>query len=142
LPGSSRVGPRILGDRPLTSCFRSEVVNRSLLSRRSCRCVGACFASQQFEEPAGSVAKAGQLGRLDDGHGAPWGPWADLVLVFWLSNTSPGCRALSEEPRDVTFGEDRSQVRTGTLPRVLTTLSNLAIGIIRHTAYRSVKITV
>jgi len=48
---------------------------------------------------------------------------------------------LSEEPRDVTFGEDRSQVRTGTLPRVLATLSNLAIGITRHTAYRSVKIT-
>jgi hypothetical protein len=42
--------------------------------------------------------------------------------------------------RDVTFDEDRSQVRTGALPRILVTLRNLAIGIIRHTAYRSVNI--
>jgi predicted transposase YbfD/YdcC len=42
--------------------------------------------------------------------------------------------------RDVTFGEDLSQVRTGTLPRILATLRNLAIGIIRHTTYRSVNI--
>ncbi|MBK5222846.1 MAG: ISAs1 family transposase, partial [Acidimicrobiia bacterium] len=39
--------------------------------------------------------------------------------------------------RDNTFDEDRSQVRTGTLPRVLATLRNLAIGIIRHTTYRT-----
>jgi hypothetical protein len=42
--------------------------------------------------------------------------------------------------RDNTFDEDRSQVRTGTLPRVLATLRNLAISIIRHTTYRSVNI--
>lgn len=42
--------------------------------------------------------------------------------------------------RDVTFDEDRSQIRTGTLPRVLATLRNLAIGIIRHATYRSVNI--
>jgi len=42
--------------------------------------------------------------------------------------------------RDNTFDEDRSQVRTGTLPRVLATLRNLAIGIIRHTTYRTVNI--
>ena len=42
--------------------------------------------------------------------------------------------------RDVTFGEDLSQVRTGTLPRLLTTLRNFAIGIVRHTTYRSVNI--
>ena len=42
--------------------------------------------------------------------------------------------------RDNTFDEDRSQVRTGTIPRVLATLRNLAIGIIRHTTYRSVNI--
>ena len=34
--------------------------------------------------------------------------------------------------RDNTFDEDQSQVRTGTLPRILATLRNLAIGIIRH----------
>ena len=42
--------------------------------------------------------------------------------------------------RDNTFDEDRSQVRTGTIPRVLATLRNLAIGIIRHTTNRSVNI--
>ncbi len=42
--------------------------------------------------------------------------------------------------RDNTFDEDRSQVRTGTIPRVLATLRNLAIGIIRHTTYRTVNI--
>ncbi len=40
----------------------------------------------------------------------------------------------------MTFGEDLSQVRTGTLPRILVTLRNLAIGMIRHTTYRSVNI--
>ncbi len=42
--------------------------------------------------------------------------------------------------RDVTYDEDRSQVRTGTLPRVLATLRNLAISIIRYTTERTVNI--
>jgi len=42
--------------------------------------------------------------------------------------------------RDVTFDEDRSQVRTGTTPPVLATLPNLAIGIIRYTTSRAVNI--
>jgi predicted transposase YbfD/YdcC len=42
--------------------------------------------------------------------------------------------------RDNTFDEDRSQVRTGTVPRVLAALRNLAIGIIRPSTYRSVNI--
>lgn len=42
--------------------------------------------------------------------------------------------------RDNTFDEDRSQVRTGTLPRVLATLRNLAIGMIRHATARTVNI--
>jgi len=42
--------------------------------------------------------------------------------------------------RDVTFDEDRSRIRTGTLPRILATLRNLAIGIIRHATYRTVNI--
>lgn len=33
--------------------------------------------------------------------------------------------------RDVTFDEDRSQVRTGCGPRVMATLRNLAIGVLR-----------
>jgi len=42
--------------------------------------------------------------------------------------------------RDVTFDEDRSQVRTGTTPRVLATLRNLAISIIRYATSRAVNI--
>jgi predicted transposase YbfD/YdcC len=36
--------------------------------------------------------------------------------------------------RDVTYGEDLSQIRVGATPRVMATLRNLAISIIRHTA--------
>ena len=42
--------------------------------------------------------------------------------------------------RDVTYDEDRSQVRTGTTPRVLATLRNLAISIIRYTTNRTINI--
>lgn len=42
--------------------------------------------------------------------------------------------------RDMTFDEDRSQVRIGTLPRVLATLRNLAISAIRYASSRSVNI--
>jgi hypothetical protein len=34
--------------------------------------------------------------------------------------------------RDVTYGEDASQVRTGTAPRAMAGLRNLAIGILKH----------
>jgi predicted transposase YbfD/YdcC len=66
-----------------------------------------------------SEASPEHLFRLVKGH---WG----IESLHWV--------------RDVTFGEDLSQVRTGTLPRILATLRNLAIGIIRHTTYRSVNI--
>jgi len=65
-------------------------------------------------------ASTDQLFRLVNGH------WSIENGLHWV--------------RDVTFGEDLSQVRTGTLPRILATLRNLAIGIIRHTTYRSINI--
>lgn len=42
--------------------------------------------------------------------------------------------------RDVTYDEDRSQVRTGSTPRILATLRNLAISIIRCTTTRTINI--
>lgn len=42
--------------------------------------------------------------------------------------------------RDVTYGEDLSQIRVGTTPRVMATLRNLAISIIRYTAGIAVNI--
>ena len=38
--------------------------------------------------------------------------------------------------RDVTFDEDRSQVRTGSAPRVMATVRNLVIGILRLLGFR------
>jgi predicted transposase YbfD/YdcC len=40
--------------------------------------------------------------------------------------------------RDVTFEEDRSQVRTGHRPRVMATLRNLAIGLLRRAGHRNI----
>ncbi len=40
--------------------------------------------------------------------------------------------------RDVTFDEDRSQLRTGTAPRILATLRNLAIGALRLRGFANI----
>jgi predicted transposase YbfD/YdcC len=44
--------------------------------------------------------------------------------------------------RDVTLGEDSSQVRTGSRPRVLTTLRNLNMGLIRQAGLKEIAATV
>lgn len=44
--------------------------------------------------------------------------------------------------RDVTLGEDASKVRAGSRPRVLATLRNLAIGLIRQAGYTSIAATI
>jgi predicted transposase YbfD/YdcC len=44
--------------------------------------------------------------------------------------------------RDVTFGEDSSRVRTGSRPRIMTTLRNLAIGLIRQAGYTRIAATI
>ena len=50
---------------------------------------------------------------------------ADWIRGHW------GIEAL-HHIRDVTFAEDASQVRTGTAPRAMASLRNLAIGILRR----------
>lgn len=40
--------------------------------------------------------------------------------------------------RDVTFREDASQIRTGSRPRVMATLRNLAVGLIRQAGYTKI----
>ena len=40
--------------------------------------------------------------------------------------------------RDVTFGEDASRVRTGTAPRAMATLRNLAIGLMRQAGWTNI----
>jgi predicted transposase YbfD/YdcC len=44
--------------------------------------------------------------------------------------------------RDVTFREDASQVRTASRPRVMATLRNLVIGLIRQAGYRKIAATI
>lgn len=56
-------------------------------------------------------ANTEQLAELIRGH------WGIENRVHWV--------------RDVTFDEDRSQIRTGNAPRVMATLRNLAIGALR-----------
>ncbi len=44
--------------------------------------------------------------------------------------------------RDVTFREDASRVRTGPKPRIMATLRNLAIGLIRQAGYTKIAATI
>jgi predicted transposase YbfD/YdcC len=44
--------------------------------------------------------------------------------------------------RDVTFGEDASRIRTGSRPRAMVTLRNLAIGLIRQAGYTKIAATI
>src|SRR5271170_8158029 len=51
----------------------------------------------------------------------------------------PACAAdRLRRVRDVTYDEDRSQIRTGSGPRVMASLRNLAITILRLTGHASV----
>ena len=56
---------------------------------------------------------------------------ADLLRGHW------GIEAL-HHIRDVTFAEDTSQTRTGTAPRAMASLRNLAIGILHHRGDRNI----
>lgn len=74
----------------------------------------------------------GRAGRLDEQQAGP-------EHLFRLINGHWGIESL-HWVRDVTYDEDRSQARTGTLPRVLATLRNLAISIICYATERTVNI--
>jgi predicted transposase YbfD/YdcC len=63
-------------------------------------------------------ARPAELARIVRGH------WGIEDRLHWV--------------RDVTYDEDRSQVRTGNGPRVMASLRNLAIGILRLTGHASV----
>lgn len=40
--------------------------------------------------------------------------------------------------RDVTYGEDASRIRTGTVPRLVAPLRNLAIGLMRQVGWHNI----
>jgi predicted transposase YbfD/YdcC len=56
---------------------------------------------------------------------------ADWIRGHW------GIEAL-HHIRDVTFAEDASQIRTGTAPRAMASLRNLAIGVLRLRGHRNI----
>ncbi|MGH8885786.1 MAG: transposase [Egibacteraceae bacterium] len=56
---------------------------------------------------------------------------ADPARLLGLARDHWGIENSLHWVRDVTFDEDRSQVRTGSGPRVMATLRNLAIGVLR-----------
>lgn len=60
-----------------------------------------------------------------DWHHATPAQLADLIRGHWAIENKV------HHVRDTTYDEDRSQVRTGTAPRVMATLRNIAIGVIR-----------
>jgi hypothetical protein len=56
---------------------------------------------------------------------------AELVRIHW------SVEAL-HHVRDVTFGEDASRIRTGTAPRAMATLRDLAIGLMRRAGWTNI----
>jgi len=58
---------------------------------------------------------------------------ADAALLLRLVRQHWHIENRSHWVRDVTFDEDRSQVRIGSIPEVMAALRNLAIGILRTT---------
>jgi predicted transposase YbfD/YdcC len=75
---------------------------RKKWSRETCYAITSLTATQ---------ASPTELAAIIRGH------WAIEDRLYWV--------------RDMDFGEDRSQVRTGSGPRVMATLRNLAISILR-----------
>jgi hypothetical protein len=55
-----------------------------------------------------------------------------LVRGQWQSENK------SHWVRDVTFDEDRSQVRCGKIPQVMAALRNTAIGLLRYAGYPNI----
>jgi predicted transposase YbfD/YdcC len=63
---------------------------------------------------------------------------ADARQLLTLSRGHWGIENRVHWVRDVTFDEDRSQVRTGASPQVLAALRNLAISLIRRAGHSNV----
>ena len=58
--------------------------------------------------------------------------WLTLVRGQWQIETK------AHWVRDVTFDEDRSQVRCGNIPQVMAALRNTAIGLLRYSGYANI----
>src|SRR4029450_6584322 len=80
---------------------------------------------------AGRVAVVYGVTSLNPERGTPE-RLLDLVRHHWqIENKSPWVR-------DVTFDEDRSQVRCGSIPQVMAALRNTTIGLLRWAGYSNI----
>jgi hypothetical protein len=71
-------------------------------------------------------------------HAVTASPTPRQALPAWpTTRAATGIEAL-HHIRDVTFAEDASQTRTGTTPRAMASLRNLAIGILRAHGDRNI----
>jgi Transposase DDE domain len=75
-------------------------------------------ASSSLIDPAIGQARPADLARIARGR------WGIEDRLHWA--------------RDVTYDEDRSQVRTGNGPRIMAALRNLAIAVLRLTGHASI----
>ena len=57
------------------------------------------------------------------------------LITMSIVRAVPGNTSRAHCVRDVTFREDASRIRTASRPRIMTTLRNLAIGLIRQAGY-------
>ncbi|MEU3412512.1 hypothetical protein ABZ760_14830 [Streptomyces sp. NPDC006658] len=58
-------------------------------------------------------------------------------LASWM-HSHWGIENKIHHVRDTSYAEDASRVRTGTAPRAMATLRNLAIGALRHTGHNNI----
>lgn len=89
-----------------------------LVSTRECRGEITCETSYVITSLTREEASPRELLRLIRGH------WGIENRVHWV--------------RDVTFDEDRSQVRTGSAPQVMAALRNTALGLLRLKGVRNI----
>lgn len=66
---------------------------------------------------------------------------ADAERIGALVRNHWGIETRLHYVRDVTYGEDSSQVRTGNAPRTMATLRNISIGLLRRMHLPSVSIS-
>ncbi len=145
-PGAGRSRRSVSGPQrpPLTTwpCSDSPAV-APRTNRRCANCSPASIGSTSRRGPSRTAAphrhrcrNQNRRGRLPDHLSTPHG------------GTAAAARRLGTGPlehrqspplgRDVTFGEDASQVRTGHAPPVMATCRNLVIGILRLTGWDNI----
>jgi hypothetical protein len=114
--GHGRIVRRVTRVAPTTATINFPYVAQVVVVSREVTDLKGCKVSSEtsFYVTSLTPAEAGadRIAKIVRGH------WEIENGLHWV--------------RDVTWDEDRSQVRTGSAPRSLASLRNLAIGVLRH----------